>query len=160
MRERAKRRSQELLESSDHLQSEVSHEEAEGLLSNAQSVSTSFRGFSDDDLAVLAEHLSVMRFDAGQTVVQKGEVGSWFGLLLSGTLEITLPGGSISVNAGEVIGEMAIWQPGAVRSATLTGGTAGLIATMLVSELEQFVNDCPEVRFGVACVACECLSDL
>ena len=70
------------------LDSEVSTEEAEALLTFVQTISSSFRGFLADEVTVLSENLSVMRFDEEQVVMQKGESGSWFGVLLSGTLTV------------------------------------------------------------------------
>ncbi len=56
--------------------SDVSNEEAEGMLTQVQTVSTAFRGFSGDQLAVLSEALSVMRFEEGQVLVEQGAVGT------------------------------------------------------------------------------------
>ena len=72
------------------LDSEVSTEEAEALLTFVQTISSSFRGFLADEVTVLSENLSVMRFDEEQVVMQKGESGSWFGVLLSGTLTVKI----------------------------------------------------------------------
>jgi CRP-like cAMP-binding protein len=131
-----------------HLKSDVDEQDAEGLLALVQSTSTSFRGFKEDELPVLAENMSIMQFDEGETVLEQGEPGSWFGVLLSGTLRIDLPpqkpGGEplvIRRVAGDIIGEMAMWQPGEGRTATMKGEEEGLIATMLVSELATFVRE-------------------
>ena len=93
------------------LDSEVSTEEAEALLTFVQTISSSFRGFLADEVTVLSENLSVMRFDEEQVVMQKGESGSWFGVLLSGTLTVKLTDTIlIPIPAGAIIGEMAMWQ--------------------------------------------------
>ena len=118
------------------LDSEVSTEEAEALLTFVQTISSSFRGFLADEVTVLSENLSVMRFDEEQVVMQKGESGSWFGVLLSGTLTVKITDTIlIPIPAGAIIGEMAMWHRGAERSATIVGGQPGLIATMLVDEI-------------------------
>ena len=68
--------------------------------------------------------------------MQKGESGSWFGVLLSGTLTVKITDTIlIPIPAGAIIGEMAMWHRGAERSATIVGGQPGLIATMLVDEI-------------------------
>ena len=95
---------------------------------------------------MLARHLTVMRFEEKQMVLQKGEEASWFGILLSGSLSIALPGGGeISVWPGTIVGEMALWIEDATRAATISGAKGGLIATMLVSELVPFLEKQPVV---------------
>lgn len=126
------------------LQSEVTKDDAVGLLTFVQSISTSFRGFSEDETVALAEYFSVMRFEAGQTIVEQGETGTWFGILLAGTLQCEIGSLTFTTQAGAIVGEMAMWQSDSVRSATLKGGEPGLIATMLVAELPGFVATCPD----------------
>ncbi len=128
------------------LDSEVSTEEAEALLTFVQTISSSFRGFLADEVTVLSENLSVMRFDEEQVVMQKGESGSWFGVLLSGTLTVKITDTIlIPIPAGAIIGEMAMWHRGAERSATIVGGQPGLIATMLVDEIGSLMVAHPAV---------------
>ena len=128
------------------LDSEVSTEEAEALLTFVQTISSSFRGFLADEVTVLSENLSVMRFDEEQVVMQKGESGSWFGVLLSGTLTVKITDTIlIPIPAGAIIGEMAMWHRGAERSATIVGGQPGLIATMLVDEIGSLMVAYPAV---------------
>ena len=121
----------------------MTREEAEGLITFVQTVSTSFRGYSEEDISLLAGHFSVMRFEPGQVVMQKGEQGTWFGVLLEGSLAVEIPGVTIVVPAGAIVGEMAMWQRGATRSATLKGHEKGLIATMLVDDLPQLYAASP-----------------
>ena len=128
-----------------------------------------------------------MRFEPDQVLVQKGEYGSWFGVLLSGTMKVVItPTFSITMQAGAIVGEMCIFSRESVRacryhrttwvwvrtghctrtqllsdapsgivcphttlscaqvrSASLMGDEEGLIATMLVSELEPFMASAP-----------------
>jgi CRP-like cAMP-binding protein len=129
-----------------HLPSEVSVDEAEAMLLDQYDDSKDFKeaGMDEDDILCLATHLSVMRFDKGQTVVAKGESGSWFGILLSGQLVVDLGTFKIHIKAGSLVGEMVMWVADSVRSATLLGDEPGLIATMLVDELSTFVEDCDQ----------------
>ena len=121
-----------ILEKKDHLHSEISHEQIREIISFLQSCGHGFRGFGRPDIAALAEALSVMNFDEGQKVVEKGEMGTWFGVLLSGTLKVLLPNSTtVTMHPGAVIGEMAVWKEDSVRNASMEGGERGLIATML-----------------------------
>ena len=136
----------ELEAANGHLQSEVTVEEAEEMLTLVQNVSEKFRGFSEEEVSVLAEHLSVMKYDEAQTIVEKGEHGTWFGILLSGILGVELPGGVvIPLHAGAIIGEMVVYNRASVRAATLRGQHPGLIATLLVSELPGLLGSHPAV---------------
>ena len=135
-----------ILNSEMHLPSEVSVDEAEAMLLDLHDESKDFKqaGMDEDDILCLATHLSVMQFEQGQTIVAKGESGSWFGILLSGTLAVDLGNFKIQIKAGSLVGEMVMWVADSVRSATLLGDEPGLIATMLVDELGTFVADCDQ----------------
>jgi len=141
-----------ILEKKDHLHSEISHEQIIEHIDFIQSCGRGFRGFGSSDVAALAEAFSVMKFDANQIVINKGETGTWFGVLLTGTLKVLLPTAeqerdratkgvvTISMQPGAVIGEMAVWKEDSIRNASMEGGEPGLIATMLQEDLPQFVQ--------------------
>ena len=111
-------------------------------------MSPSFRGYDEDETCSIADYFSVMSYDKDQTVLEQGEPGTWFGILLSGTLSCEIGSHTFTTNPGAIIGEMAMWQADSVRSATLKGGEAGLIATMLVDELPNFVHMCPGAGYA------------
>ena len=116
------------------------------MLLYVRGISSVFKGFDEDQLEVLSENMSFMEFQTGQPVMQKGEQGTWFGVLLSGSLAVELVDGELVIRPGALIGEMAVWGgPNARRSTTMKGRHAGLIATMLLSELQGFVASFPEV---------------
>ena len=60
-----------------------SQEETRRMLMDAQATSTYFRGFTEH-MPVLVESLSISPFDAGETILQEGEEGTWLGVLLKG----------------------------------------------------------------------------
>ena len=83
---------------------------------------------------------------AQQTVVQAGEPGTWFGIVLTGDLIVELPNFELTVGPGTFIGEMTLWMEGTSRSATMRGKEpGGMIATMLVDEVGGFVEKNPAV---------------
>jgi CRP-like cAMP-binding protein len=119
--------------SEGRLRSEVPAEVAATYLAEVLDEYNHIIRLTELEITVLVEHMSVMRFGTGEMVVQAGEAGTWFGVLLSGTLDCelgqTAPSGtqadgqrSYELRKGAVVGEMAIWHPGAIRSATLRGG--------------------------------------
>lgn len=126
------------------LASDESSEETEQLLVEVQAKSRYFRGFLDD-VPKLAETLSVVDFEQGETILQRGEEGTWVGLVLSGELEVVIEGKAVAtVGAGDFLGEMIIWY-GGVRQSTVMASESGVIATILVSELKEMCLENPEL---------------
>ncbi len=61
-------------------------DQAESLLLSAQSQSRFLFAFNHADIAALAQHLSILSFDAGELIMQRGQLATWVGILLSGEL--------------------------------------------------------------------------
>ena len=128
-----------------HLKSEVSSDEVEEHINFLQNVYGAFKDFDDQDVQVIAQALSTMRFASGQTIVEKGETGTWFGILIKGSMRIPLPGFKIMLGPGSILGEMAIYEANSVRSATVEGEVAQLHAQAL---------DCRLCRASLAIFLC------
>eukprot|EP00966_Prymnesium_polylepis_P014473 334071-Prymnesium_polylepis.1 len=58
--------------------SDLPPEECEQLLTHVQSLSEHFNGFSEDELQLLSDQVTVMRFEVGEVVLQEGDDGTWF----------------------------------------------------------------------------------
>lgn len=118
-------------------------DEKEGYFSLIQTTGQ-FSELSEEEIYNLADGLSVLRFDEGETVIKKGEEGTWFGIVLSGSLVVE--GSDRVIESGALLGEASMLQEaGALRSATMKGHTAGVLAALLVSDLPQFAADSPLV---------------
>ena len=59
----------------DYLREEVSVREKEALFAGIVSSTAIFSEFDEDDVQVLAEFMTVLRFEQEQSVIRKGEVG-------------------------------------------------------------------------------------
>ena len=128
------------------LESEISNEEAEGLFTYVQTKSAQLQAFTEAEIALLVQLFSVVQFQEGQTLVQRGEPGTWFGIILTGTMDVVLPTGAvIALPPGNIIGEMVIWVEDSRRQATMQGGSDGLVAIMLRSELPAMMDHAPEL---------------
>ena len=126
------------------LSSDEDKEDVEQLLVEVQAKSRYFRGFVDE-VPMLAEMLSVVSFDEGETILQRGEEGTWVGLVLSGELEVIIEGKAVAtVNPGDFLGEMILWY-GGVRQSTVMASSSGVIATMLISELKLICLEDPQL---------------
>lgn len=122
----------------------LDRDEVERLLMEVQLISPYFRGFKDN-IDMLAEALTVDRFDNGETILQEGEEGTWMGILLTGELEVVVNGGVVHrMFPGEIVGEMILWF-GGVRQATVRAKQPGTVATILVSELQELSLLRPQV---------------
>ena len=92
-------------------------------------------------VALLADNMSIVNFEAGQDVMLEGEPGSWVGVILSGTMVVLIKDTPIMTLAtGAIVGEVALWSPDSRRTATMRGENAGVVAMLLVSELNDFVT--------------------
>ena len=123
--------------------SEVSATKAVECFEVLQVLSPAFGRVFDDAESVkaLASTLLTSRFGAEQEVVREGEAGTWLGILLSGELLVRRPGkDELEVlSPGALVGEQALWRPGAPRSETVHGkAPGGLMATILIDELPAF----------------------
>ena len=124
---------------------DLDRDEVERLLMEVQSISPYFQGFKDN-IDLLAESLTVDRFEGGETILQEGEEGTWMGILLTGELEVVVNGGVVhQMLPGEIVGEMILWF-GGVRQATVRARQPGSVATILVSDLQQLSLQRPQVR--------------
>ena len=132
---------------STHLDSEVSQEEAEGMFTYVQTKSASLQIFTEEELPVLVQMFSVLHFEEGQDLVTRGEPGTWFGVVLTGCVDVILPTGAVvPVPPGTIIGEMVVWNQGSRRQATMKGGTeGGMLAIMLRSDLPDLMARNPQI---------------
>jgi len=59
---------------------------------------------------VLANEVSILEFEEGEQIMTEGDEASWFGIVLSGSLEALIGSDVINVmGAGAVVGEMAFF---------------------------------------------------
>ena len=113
-------------------------------LSAVQARSTSFRGFSEEELDNLLPFLSLIEFDDGDPIMRCGENATWAGVLLGGELEAVLPDGKVigTVVPGTVVGEMALFR-GGKRGCDMRATIAGSIAVLKFSDVEKISAESP-----------------
>ena len=125
------------------LSHEVEEDDAEALMQTAHLLKQTF---SAEAISTLRGAMAVTEYKDGQVILQKGESGTWFGLLLTGALAVEVARDEVvELAPGDVVGEMAIWEPDSRRTASVTGKTGGLIASMMIDELQAFVTEHPAV---------------
>ena len=102
-----------------------------------------YQGWSQAELGSLARQMPLSTFSDGEHLIRSGERGTWFGLLLAGTLGVEMADGrEVLLEAGDVVGEMAMWEPEGTRGANVRALSTGTLATMLIDDLGSFLEDC------------------
>jgi CRP-like cAMP-binding protein len=113
-------------------------------LRGVQAVSRHFHGFDDYEVRVLAKAMSMVEFHEGDSIIEKGETASWFGVLLSGTVHAVIaPDLRFPIHRGEILGEQSLFSQPSTRSASVVGATAGMMGLFTFDELAAFVQDAP-----------------
>ena len=113
-------------------------------LRGVQAVSRHFHGFDDYEVRVLAKAMSMVEFHEGDSILEKGETASWFGVLLSGTVHAVItPDLRFPIHRGEILGEQSLFSQPSTRSASVVGATDGMMGLFTFEELAAFVQDAP-----------------
>ena len=60
-----------------------------------------FDDFTEADCQALSEFMTVLRFEQELSIVRRGEAGSWFGILLIGTLRVEVLSGDARTFGGD-----------------------------------------------------------
>ena len=118
-------------------------DQAESLLLSAQSQSRFLFAFNHADIAALAQHLSILSFDAGELIMQRGQLATWVGILLSGELSAII-GNSVvgTTRPGALVGEVSFFKGGR-RMADVQGSLRGHLALIMMPNLISLLESCP-----------------
>ena len=118
------------------LTSDQNDDEGLVLMVEALEHAPALKVFDSEDLARLSEHLSILEFQEGETVMQKGELATWVGIVLSGKLGAVIDGrtvGHMGVGSVVVAGRAAR-VAGAAGDGELGAARAGRRAARAVGE--------------------------
>ncbi|KAK3289169.1 hypothetical protein CYMTET_3386 [Cymbomonas tetramitiformis] len=135
------------------VESDCSNDEAVWLLTNMQATSSHFQGFTPSELEVLVTKMLVLCLKGGEPLMSQGEESTFYALMLSGEAKIVVQGEDkstppvtvASLKAGEIIGEMALFD-GGVRSATVTCiEEENVVAIMHFDNLKALISSHPEL---------------
>lgn len=117
-----------------------------------------FHGLGDDEAWALIEHGTARRYAAGVLIYKEDEIGDRLLVVLNGMLrvEATDADGSAfrvgSVRAGELAGEMAVFDP-APRNASVYAGTEVLALELSRDQLFSMRNQHRRLLMAIATVA-------
>ncbi|GJM40755.1 MAG: hypothetical protein DHS20C20_10370 [Ardenticatenaceae bacterium] len=110
-----------------------------------------FEGLEEGELSKIAGLCSVMQKGAGETVLQAGETGDVFYMVMEGEMDILSPDGSHSVGkvtAGDFLGEIALVsrQP---YTATAVAATNVQLVALKYQDFENLINRHPRIGLRV-----------
>ena len=104
-----------------------------------------FRGFTRKQVQSLLEAAREVEFAAGETIIEEGDVGEDFHLLLEGQATVSVGGRQVArAKPGDYFGEMALIDRG-VRSATVTADTDVGTLRLASKEFLAFVDGDPKI---------------
>jgi CRP/FNR family transcriptional regulator, cyclic AMP receptor protein len=104
-----------------------------------------FRGFSRRQVQALLRAADEVEFLAGTTIIEEGEIGEDFHLLLEGQATVSVGGRQVSrAKPGDYFGEMALIDRG-IRSATVTADTDVGTLRLASKDFLALVDDDPRI---------------
>lgn len=122
-------------------------EEVERLFAQAAASSRFLASLTSEDLAFMAQNLSVSEFDVDDVIMQQGEMATWVGIVLSGSLVAYVNGEQVGqMRTGCVVGEIAFFA-GGTRLADVRAAEKGYLASVMVSNLGSFFAEAPRTAY-------------
>ena len=106
----------------------------------------------DQDLALeLAPHVKLEQVSSGGQLITQGASGSDFFLVLIGELSVLVNGELVERRiAGEYVGEMAVVDPGAPRSASVIAACDSVVARVTEPEFSKLADRFPRLWRRIA----------
>jgi CRP/FNR family cyclic AMP-dependent transcriptional regulator len=110
-----------------------------------------FARCSKKELKHLAPLVDEVRVPAGKVLISEGRGGEEAFVIVSGTASVTLDGTELrTVGAGETVGEMALLEPSALRSATVTATSEMELLVLGARAFNTVLTKHPEVTLKIA----------
>jgi CRP-like cAMP-binding protein len=104
-----------------------------------------FSGLTEADREAIAERSLKVYVREGIHLLQKGESGFEFFVVLEGSADVMVDGNTVAtIGPGGVFGEMALLGGGR-RTADVLATSHMIVATMMVWDFRQMLKDLPEV---------------
>lgn len=114
--------------------------------------------FDDHELAQLAMLSTPVEVKAGTVLTIEGTLGQQAVVMVEGTASVLRDGEKIAtINAGEIIGEMALLS-GEVRSATVVTDVDATVYALSPREFASLMTQCPRLEARLTSVALERLA--
>jgi len=110
-----------------------------------------FARCSKKELKQIAPLVDELRVSAGRELITQGRGGEEAFVIVSGTAAVTVDGREVrTAGAGEAVGEMALLDPSALRSATVTATSDMELLVIGAREFHSMLLKHPQVTLQVA----------
>jgi CRP/FNR family transcriptional regulator, cyclic AMP receptor protein len=120
-----------------------------------------FEGVSEGDLQRVAHLVARIHEPAGEVLTKEGESGHELMIVLDGEVEVRHGGRVVAtLGQGDYLGEIALLEPAAKRSATSVATTPVTIAFISRHDFENLLADMPTVAARVRSTEAARLGDL
>jgi CRP-like cAMP-binding protein len=127
------------------LNSDVSQAEAIQLLQKIDEKTSLFREFTFQDMAYLAQVLTILKFQPGDVIIESGEESSFVGMILQGELQVRFGDVVKPIPEGSLLGELSFFE-GGTRTAAVSAGTHSIVGMITFNELEKLAEYAPTIR--------------
>jgi CRP-like cAMP-binding protein len=105
-----------------------------------------FNRLSIDEVRGISRLLARIRRPAGETLTREGEPGHEFMLVLEGSVQVLREGHSeVTLGPGSYLGEIALLESGAVRTATAVTTAPSLIGYLSRDDFTSLLAESPEL---------------
>ena len=112
-----------------------------------------FASLDERYLATLADQFETERYDAGQTIIEQGDAGEMFYLMVRGSAQVLLTHRGEeryldTLQDGDYFGEMALLAD-IPRTATVRAATSCLLLALRRYDFQDLLNSVPDVRVAI-----------
>ena len=115
-----------------------------------------FSACSKSDLTKIASLADELELSEGKVLMRQGDRAHECFVILAGKAKVAIRGKrSTTLGAGDCVGELALLDPGARRSATVTAQTDLDVLVLGSREFSSFLDDVPRVGRQVLSAAAE-----
>lgn len=111
---------------------------------------------NDDLCSKLADRAELLQLESGENIIVQGDIDDEIYFLLSGQLSIVVNGREVAIRRpGEHVGEMALIDPSARRSATVVAIEQSVVAKISEASFHILADNYPRVWQLIAVELCE-----
>jgi len=119
-----------------------------------------FGDLDSHDLGLIAARVREVTVEAGEMLIEQGEMPSDIYVLEAGTVEITRDGTVVSTQGpGSVVGEIALVDPQR-RTATVRATTDVRAVALSIDDFQAIVAEMPEIARDLLAIATRRLAEL
>ena len=107
------------------------------LLHDVISFSPMFRGFTDREVAMLADCMTLVRVGAGRQIIRQGDEPTFMGLMVQGSASVVNAYGDIVavLEPGTIIGEISLFEGGARQATVVSAENVTIVGAFTFEDL-------------------------